>query len=164
MNPIVSFYQGTSPDRHGRTIESIWSYSDDQLEAIHNYIQFLFPLRDPGVAPAPLLDDETIRAFHDSPELRDRLLVSFDRMLRFHGLRREGDRVVPADDFTAKAANWLTPHNHNFLRITRILLCLKTLGLGQWSRAFFDCLRGIYEQSRSVIGPVTYRYWENAAR
>src|SRR5262249_44897731 len=111
---------------------------------------------------APLLDDETVRAFHDSPELRDRLLVSLDRMLTFYGLRREEGRIVRAPSFPGRAANWLTPHNHNFLRLTRILTSLRALGLGQWASALFDCLRGVYEENRRVIGAETFRYWQEA--
>jgi hypothetical protein len=163
MSRIVSFYTGASPDSHGRTIDTIWSFDDDRLEGVHNYIQLLFPLQTPSqFVNAPLLDQWTIRAFHDRTDLRDRLLTSFDVMLRFYGLRREGDRVVRAADFEPKAANWLTPYNHNYLRITRILISLKALGLGVWSRAFFDCLDSIYEEHPDAIGLETYRYWQDA--
>src|SRR3954447_9399661 len=122
MSNIVSFYTGAARDDSGRTIDTIWAFDDDQLEDVHNYIQLLFPLETPSqFVNAPLLDAETIRAFNERQDLRDRLLTSLDVMLRFSGFRREGDRVVPAPDFEKKAANWLTPYNHNFLRLTRIL-------------------------------------------
>ena len=163
MTPIVPFYRGEAPDDYGRTIELIWAFSDAQLEYTHNYIQRLFPLYTPSrFADAPLLDDATVQAFHDDPLLRERLLRSLDVMLDFYGLRREGDRIIRAEDFARCAANWLSPHNHNFLRLTRILISVGTLGLPQWARALFACLNKLYEQNRSVIGKTTFVYWQDA--
>jgi hypothetical protein len=161
MTEIVSFYKGLAPDAFGRTITDIWAYSDQQLEDIHNYIQRLFPNRTPSAfVNAPLLDDATVRAFHEDEDLRRRLLTSFDRMLRFYGLVRAGEQVVRGRDFAVKARNWLTPYNHNFLRITRILLCLKELGLGAWAGAFFRCLEEIHTE-HPEIGSETFGYWRN---
>jgi hypothetical protein len=162
MSEIVEFYSGRKKDIQGRSIEDVWAYSDRQLEAVHNYIQWLFPLWTLGVAPAPLLDEETIAAFRAGPELRERLLRSFDMMLAFYGLRREGTEVVRGEEFPRKARNWLTPHNHNFLRITRILTCLRALGLETWSQAFFRCLEGIYGEWPNVIGAESMHYWREA--
>jgi hypothetical protein len=170
MSQIVSFYEGKARDMYGRTIDTLWSYNDDLLEDVHNFIQLLFPLETPSqFVAAPVLDAPTIRAFHDRPDLQDRLLRSLDLMLRFYGFRREagprdGEQVVLAPDFAAKSANWLTPYNHNFLRLTRILISLKTLGLGPWSRALFERLRSVYEGNRDVIGLETFRYWQEAVR
>jgi hypothetical protein len=61
------------------------------------------------------------------------------------------------------ARNWLTPHNHNFLRITRILTCLRELGLEGWSQAFFRGLEGIHGEWPNVIGAESMRYWREAA-
>jgi hypothetical protein len=162
MSEIVEFYAGRKKDIWGRRIEDIWAYTDWELEEVHNYIQWLFPLWTPGVAAAPLLDEETIAAFRDSAQLRERLLKSFDVMVAFYGLRREGNEVVRDDSFRRCARNWLTRHNHNFLRITRILTCLRELSLTSWSRAFFRCLEGIYGEWPDVIGAESMWYWREA--
>jgi hypothetical protein len=163
MSEIVEFYLGRKKDWRGRRIEEIWAYSDEQLEETHNFIQWLFPLRTAGRAPAPLLEAGTIATFHSDAHLRARLLKSFDVMLRFYGLRREGGEVVRAEDFPTKCANWLTPYNHNFLRITRILTCLRELGLQVWSQAFFGCLEKIYAEHAGTIGEESFRFWRDAA-
>jgi hypothetical protein len=108
MSEIVEFYAGRKKDWRGRRLEDIWAYSHDQLEDVHHFIQWLFPLRTAGVAPAALVDDEAVAAFRASPELRERLLKSFAVMLDFYGLRREGDEVVRTENFPERAANWLT--------------------------------------------------------
>src|SRR5687767_14960180 len=61
---IVEFYSG-GRDSAGRTLDEILAWDDDRLEAIHDYIQWLFPTRQPsGVNPfAPLVTDATVRAF-----------------------------------------------------------------------------------------------------
>jgi Opioid growth factor receptor (OGFr) conserved region len=145
-------------------ITHIWAYDHDRLEEVHNYIQVLFPSQQPSqFAIAPLLDPTTIRGFQESEDLRNRLLKSFDLMLDFYGLHRTDGRVRKADDFERRAVTWLTPFNHNFLRITRILICLKALGLGNWSQAFFRCLKELYAENADVIGEETFGYWKNAA-
>jgi hypothetical protein len=53
-------------------------------------------------------------------------------MMNFYGFEaRLGERitVTRAPNFAAKAAGWLSPGDHNHLRITRILRCLTVLGL-----------------------------------
>jgi hypothetical protein len=163
MSEIVEFYSGRKKDWRGRKIEDIWAYSHDQLESIHHFIQWLFPLWTPGVAAAPLLDAETVEEFRADAGLRDRLLKSFDVMLEFYGLRREGEAVVRGRNYLERANNWLVPGDHNFLRITRILTCLRELGLEAWSRAFLRCLEGIYAEHSRDIGEVSMRFWRNAA-
>ncbi len=93
-SPLIGFYSGEQPDNRGRQLTGIQSWSDEQLEAVHDYVQWLFPLPErsafnPG---APLLSAADIEAFHAGAELRGRLLASFRRMLAFYGLgtRRVG--------------------------------------------------------------------------
>ena len=58
---------------------------------------------------------------------------------------------------------WLTPHNHNYLRITRILTSLGLLGLEDYARAFLAALAGVYAEYGSRIGPRTWEFWCRAA-
>jgi hypothetical protein len=41
---IIGFYNGTESDHRGRYLNEIQKWPDDQLEAVHDYIQWLFPL------------------------------------------------------------------------------------------------------------------------
>ena len=63
-DPIVVFYSGGT-DGNGRTLREILGWSDATLEGVHDYIQWVFPTRQPsGVNPfAPLVTAETVRAF-----------------------------------------------------------------------------------------------------
>src|SRR5262249_48296300 len=144
-------------------IEEIWAFDHAQLEAVHNYIQQLFPLRTPGVAEAPLLDDATVATFRAEEGLRQRLLRSLDLMLGFYGLQREQHEITRKASFTERSRNWLTPHNHNFLRLTRILSCLRELGLGEWSQALLRCLESIYAEQARVVGH-SINFWRHAVQ
>jgi len=106
-------------------------------------------------------------AFRDDEELILAIRKSFDLMLDFYGFRiaSEDDgniSIKPAPHFSERARQWLTPNNHNFLRITRIMKSLSLLGLQREAAAFWKCLDDVYEKEPEVIGPVTKRYWDLA--
>jgi len=129
----------------------------------------MFPLREPsGVNPnAPVLDEQTISEFRSRPDLQDNLRHSWLRMLKFYGFEAQQDpewTVRPAANFAECAENWLSPYNHNHLRITRILKCLRALGLEAEARAFFNALSTIYNsrQFPGAISSVTFDYWRSA--
>ena len=150
--PLVAFYRDGAPDDAGRTLAEILAWDDDRLEAIHDFIQWLFPLPEPsGANPAaPILDPATIRTFQASLAMRNRLRQSFDRMLRFYGLHQvsspSGITVDRAPNFAARAQNWLRPMNHNHLRLTRILRSTLILGREPESKALFRALNAIYRE------------------
>ena len=139
---VVEFYSG-GRDAAGRTLEQILAWDDERLEAVHDYIQWLFPTVQPsGVNPrAPLITPETVRAFAADATLRGRLGHALDRMLAFYGLRRHARRIdIDTARFPARARTWLTPGNHNHLRLTRIMDSLSALGLREDARALQRCL------------------------
>src|SRR5208337_3560496 len=140
-SPIIAFYSGTEAHHRGRYLHEIQRWPDDQLEAVHDYIQWLFPLpeRSGFNVSAPVLNPETVQDFWKRPDLQERLRVSLLRMMKFYGFEaRAGQQVTVtrAPNFSAKATVWLSPGNHNHLRITRILRCLSLLGLEAEAKAF----------------------------
>src|SRR5271170_7374387 len=141
---IVRFYSGTGTDDRGRSLAMIQGWSDTLLESVHDFIQWMFPLRErSGANPyAPVLDDGTISEFRSSCVLQANLRLSFARMLKFYGFEvgyTQGIRVMRAPFFLERAKEWMSPGNHNYLRLTRILKSLFLLGLEEEARAFFDC-------------------------
>jgi hypothetical protein len=75
-----------------------------------------------------------------------------------------GQVLITPVDVDKKAAIWLTPHNHNFLRITRILKCLCLTGLKAEAAAFFTALQFVYTSYADVIGEETLGYWQAAVK
>ncbi len=153
MSPIVRFHAHAAPDGQGRRLADIQAWEDARLEAAHDYIQWLFPLPEPsGFNPAaPLLTTDDIAAFHRDPALRAALRASLHRMRRFYRLP-DG------------APHWLSPGNHNLLRLTRILRCLHLLGLQDEADALLRELEALYAGGGKAIGPVTLEYWRRAVR
>ena len=85
---------------------------DRAIEQTHDFIQWLFPLTQPSGANrrAPVLSAEDVEAIRTSGMAQVALAAATDRMEVFY---RRND-------------HWLTAHDHNHLRITRII---KSLGL-----------------------------------
>jgi hypothetical protein len=165
-NSIVDFYSGAEPDDQDRYLIEIQAWPDDALEASHDFIQWMFPLREPsGVNPgAPTLNDAVIAEFRSRPELMANLRRSFVRMLRFYGfeLHEEPLRVALGPDFEESSSSWLRPWNHNYLRITRILKSTSLLGLEPEARAFFACLSDLFhaQKTQQAISMETFRFWQ----
>ncbi|MFE1746394.1 opioid growth factor receptor-related protein [Coleofasciculus sp. H7-2] len=166
---LVAFYLSQRPDSEGRMIDDIWSWNYEKLERIHDYIQWLFPLKDKsGYNPnALVLDDEVVQAFRTDALLKTRLQKSFKIMLRFYGLKcNEGNinniQITKSDKYQDRKRTWIEPLNHNYLRIARILKCLTTLGLENYAQAFFKCLDNIYSEDSQKIGSDTYAFWKRA--
>jgi hypothetical protein len=76
---IIEFYGGTHPDHRGRYLREIQQWQDSQLEAVHDYIQWLFPLpeRSGFNVAAPVLNPKSIQEFRNQPDLKDNLRDSF---------------------------------------------------------------------------------------
>jgi hypothetical protein len=159
---VVSFYSG-GPDTAGRTLAAILAWDDERLEAVHDYIQWLFPTRQPsGVNPyAPLVTGTTVAAFARDPALRARLRDAFERMLAFYGLTgRAGGVAIDPSRFPARSRVWLNPGNHNHLRLTRIMESLATLGLREEAAALQRCLLAeIAAGHADSVSPRTLGFW-----
>jgi len=165
---IVPFYLGEGRDSAGRTIQEIWGWDFEQLECVHDYIQWLFPSTERSAynPDAPLVDAEVIQAFQSGSELRQNLRRSLTLMLRFYGLQRQVDDgkvlITQSEDFSNRKREWVQRFDHNHLRITRILKCLMTFGLEDEAKAFYACLQQIYQENREQIGGETFQYWADA--
>jgi hypothetical protein len=67
--------------------------------------------------------------------------------------------------FNERIKTWMTKNNHNFLRITRILTCLKLAKLDNYAELFFIELEDLCNSEfKEVIGSVTLGYWKNAIK
>jgi len=162
-SPIIEFYAGISPDRQGRKLEEIWQQDHQWLEKTHDYIQWLFPLRDKSRfnPHAPILTEIDIQTFKDHQDLKLRLEHSFKLMLAFYGLKLQ-TTVILAESFSERKQQWLHWGNHNHMRITRILKSLQLLGLEPHAQLFFNCLEQIYSTEKGAITNLTFSYWRDA--
>ena len=151
-------------------MREILAWGDGPLEYTHDFIQWLFPMRErsPVNPDAPVVDDATIAAFHADPKLRESLAAAFNRMAAFYGfeVRTASGKtsIVKSRDWPNRSANWLTPRNHNMLRITRIITSLRLFGLDHLAQAFFAALTELHSSVEGqAIGEVTFGFWKSAA-
>src|SRR5262252_1464624 len=174
MSQLTEFYSGEGKDAEGRTLEVILGMDDEDMEIEHDYIQWLFPLKEHSRfnADAPILTDEDIKAFQaDTMEgklMKYRLLKSFHRFLNFLGLEYHEDefgkggwRVKKADNFAARRPEVWNRANHNWLRITRCLGSLRLLGMKAECSAFFDFLKNLHNRE-ALVTDDTFAYWQEA--
>lgn len=174
---LISFYNGTSTDSQGRTLDQILGWNANRLESSHDYIQTLFPLPEvSGVNDrAPIIDREVFDAFRSDPELRGKLRMALEKMCWFYGFeittstssstsasaspsKNSRISITPGPAYPTHSRNWNTTFDHNHLRITRIIRCLRVLGLEEEARAFYDAVvtNGTRVSSRSKM------YWRRA--
>merc|ERR1712129_601508 len=106
---------------------------------------------------APNLNPRVQQAFAEDPALQESLRLNFVRFLKFLGLAwklgedgREPE-VQLADNFGDRVEDCWTSMwggNHNWLRISRVLMCLGRCGLFSGQKSFHDC--------RSCTGTTTF--------
>uniref|UniRef100_A0A1A8G1E7 Opioid growth factor receptor n=1 Tax=Nothobranchius korthausae TaxID=1143690 RepID=A0A1A8G1E7_9TELE len=132
----LQFYLNKFPsapdDLYIESFHKDWKNDYKRLERVHSYIQWLFPLREPGVNyMASELTKKEIEAFKQSSDAKKRLVESYELMLGFYGIRlvnKETGEVKRAENWKERFGN-LERNMHNNLRITRILKSLGELGL-----------------------------------
>lgn len=145
---ILDFFLRKGTDHKGRTLDDIIAFSNEQLEREHDYIQWLFPSKDPSMfnKHAPLLDDETILEIRDNLDVLKAVVEGWVRMMNFYA-----------------TSQWISPLNHNYMRISRILATLSLFRLDQqweYSLMFFLSQR---KKNPELISFMTVRFWIEAA-
>ena len=150
---VLAFLEGQGVDGRGRTLFEVLALDDAALERTHDFIQWLFPLDEPSAAvpdapvlDAPVLDAAGAAAIRESTLAQCALAAATDRMDRFY---RRTDQ-------------WLRPHDHNHLRITRIIRSLRLLRGDAEADAFRDAILSFVEATRAPVSARSLGYWTTA--
>ncbi|TVY26475.1 Opioid growth factor receptor [Lachnellula hyalina] len=167
---LIKFYRGDGTDFQGRYLKDMMKWDMRKLEQDHAYIQTMFPLPEPSMivgGSAPKIDYEVFKAFRKSPNLRRALYDSFSRILWFYGLRpklnEEGHFETVEknpDSWSNSTRSWNTQFDHNHLRITRIIRCLRVLGLEEEAQGFYEFLK----ENAARASKTSHMYWTRAAK
>jgi hypothetical protein len=148
MSAITSFLSGTGTDHRNRKVGDVISFDDEQLEQVHDYIQWLFPLpsRSAFNPLAPLLTSQDIEQLKPNLTARENLRAAAERMLVFY--RRNH--------------HWLTATDHNHLRISRIISSLRLI-LGQdEAMSFYAAIKDLVESAGNPVSEQALDYWRRA--
>lgn len=166
---LVGFYLREVGGPRGHTFGQILQLSDQELERRHDVIQWIFPTlrRSEAVPEAPFLTTQDAIELRANPLTRQRAVAALVRMLAFYGLELDDDPEEPtidlaAERFLRRKPFWLSPGNHNYRRITRILTSLQILGCPQHAMALFECLTFCYRKHGGLIGAAPMEHWRRA--
>ena len=146
--PIHAFLAGDGQDNAGRLLADVLAFGDARIEGVHDFIQWCFPLHEASLAVpgAPVLTRAEAAAIQADAAALAGLRAGRDRMMRFY----------------AETDGWLRAHDHNHLRITRILLALSNLLGSDEARAFHDLVLARNAGAGAPINPDSLRYWAAA--
>ena len=148
MSAIVDFLKGAGTDGAGRTVFEVVAMSDSDIEHIHDFIQWLFPLDAPSGANrnAPVVSAGDVEAIHASGLAQIALAAGTDRMAAFYQSNH----------------HWLVAQDHNHLRITRIIKSLRLLrGPGE-AADFRDLILRLEDRAGRPVSMGSRQYWEQA--
>jgi hypothetical protein len=162
---VRKFLARDGVDNRGRSLDSILSWPDDELEAQHDFIQWLFPLDHASQfnPDAPVLTRNDFAELGRDSKVRAGLRNGFARMLNFYGLERQNMEVVKSINWDARSKNWAWVPTHNDLRVTRILRSMTLFGLHAEATAFARFLETMLrELPLTAQSRAAYAYWRQA--
>ena len=145
---IQAFLRGEGRDGRGRLLATVLAFDNATLEAVHDYIQWLFPLREASraVPGSPVLGQAEATAIRADPVAQQGLRAALTRMARFY----------------AETDEWLTPFDHNHLRITRILAASRDLLGDAAAREFHTRILAMNEAAGAPVNERSREHWRRA--
>jgi hypothetical protein len=148
--PLHAYLGGVGRDSRGRLVADVLLLPDEQLEQIHDYIQWLFPLPSRSAAQpnAPVLTEAEIDAIRADPRAVATLNRAAERMLQFYG----------------RTSWWLTGQDHNHLRITRIIRSLRLLVGPEAAQRFHQAILTLHGTAGAPVNPGSLQFWAEFAR
>lgn len=148
MGAIHDFLRGTGRDGRGRRLADVLAFDDARIEAVHDFIQWLFPLaeRSRAVPGAPVLGAAEAAAIRGDPQAQDGFRAGFRRMARFY----------------ADTDGWLTEYDHNHLRITRIIAATRNLLGPADAAAFHAAMMARNTAAGAPVNRDSLRFWRAA--
>ena len=145
----LDFLSNGGTDFKGRTLESIWSFTDQQIERTHDFVQIIFPLDKPSQSTfhGHYLDSkDTINKIKDSLIAKDNILKSSKWYFSF--LKRN-------------IWLWNRKYDHNQLRITRVIECLRLLVSDDEANKFYEDVLEIIKDDNK-INETSLNFWNKA--
>ena len=142
---LVAFLEGSGTDTVSRRLSDIWQFDDDEIDHTHDFIQWMFPLREASGANfnAPTLLVFDIEAIQSSMQCRQNLEKSATWILAFF------ERTEEIFQYT----------NHNHLRVTRIIKSLRLLHSDQLADQFKQAILAMIQAKGARINPITVAFW-----
>jgi hypothetical protein len=150
---ILGFLVGEQGDYKNRTFLQMLSFSDETLEKCHDQIQWMFPLHEESfhAITYPVLSPSIVNQARKSATIKENMKKAVKRMSDFYGF---------TNDDRNKQRSWCRDHDHNLLRVTRIIRSLRFFGLEDEAAEFYD--KAIESADYFCLSKVTVAYWWKA--
>ena len=147
MNWLL-FFLHESSDFKGRKLKDIWSFDDKKIESTHDFIQILFPLNKKSGSSFHgfYLDDESkVLELQSNLEAKNNIIKSAGW---FYG-------------FLERNKYWNRAYDHNHLRITRVIECLRLLVSDDEANKFRQDVLALIDDNPK-INQTSLNFWNNA--
>ena len=135
-------------DFKGRSLQDIWSFSDSEIERRHDFIQVVFPLNKPSQA-----------VFHGY------YLDNQDLVIQIKSNKEVATNILKSSSwffaFLERNMYWNTKLDHNQLRITRVIECLRLLVSDEEADNFYNNILELIKDNNQV-NKRTLDFWKNA--
>ena len=145
---FYNFLLNKEIDFKGRFFSDIWAFNDNEIENCHDFIQMVFPLNKPSKAVLHnfyLNDKSEIDQIRCNLKINTNLIKSKAWFLEF--LKRNN--------------KWKKYSDHNQLRITRIIECMRLLVSNYEADHFYRTIISMLGSNRT-INKETLDFWLNA--
>jgi hypothetical protein len=172
----LKFYRGETTlngEQNGVNIHKIhktWFGKYDKLEIKHDYIQWLFPIRESGLnGRAQSITKHEADTFRKDPVLQDGIVKSYELILDFFGIMllspKTGKLARDPNVWSGRSHN-LNTSPHNYLRITRIMKSLGIVGLEHLKLPFIEFMIVEVLKNRSLerAQESLLKYWSPTLR
>ncbi|MDC3032606.1 opioid growth factor receptor-related protein [Litorivicinus sp.] len=145
---VVCFLEGLTTDGRGRQITEILDQDDWFWENTHDFIQWLFPLKEESSAlrNSPILNEQAIEIIRASESAQGSPLASADRYKTFllNTTRRRNS------------------YDHDHLRITRVIKSLRLLTDDETANGFKYWVAGQLGDQIDSINARSKKFWRLA--
>ena len=142
------FFLNKAPDQKGRMLSDIYKFSDNEIEATHDFIQIIFPLAEPSFWSSNKYFIETqqeIDSLSSDKNFKEVILQSAAWYISF--LKRNN--------------HWKNVDNHNLKRITRMIKSVRLIvGDIEADKVKKEIIS--IENIEKLVGQKSINYWKNA--
>ena len=142
------FLLNKAPDFKGRMLNDIYKFSDNEIEATHDFIQMIFPLEEPSFWSSNKYFIETqieIDNLSSDKNIKESILQSTSWYVSF--LKRNN--------------HWKKINDHNLKRITRMIKSVRLI-VGDIEADKLKKEITSIPNIEKLVGQKSIKYWKNA--
>ena len=147
---LTNFLSGSGTDHAGRTYQDILDKDDHWLEYTHDWVQWCFPLfeKSQSVKSAPTLESSNeVEEIRTCSSCQENMRLG---LIRYAEFLRDNDQ-------------WLRYHDHNHLRITRVVKSARMLMSEEQASEFLRYVMGLVEvRAHEKPSKTSMNYWKHA--